>query len=262
MVFVTGLNPLLDTEVIFEGDEDEPSIVPSNLVLDDGRLAFTIADLNDASGPAIDDEGNVPALSALPARRLRVEDLDGLEPTLEIEAPAIGRFALRGSRLAYVAESEDGTIDLWLRDLNTDVSEIVAENLHVDDLNEIRVAWSANKLWWREPAAENLSRVWAFDLVEGTVELRSEAVIGRLVGGDDDRFVTEEYVRRLPQQADRIKIRRYDADGKVKELASFRADGLAGQTTVMGDRAVWVNPERKIVIAPLAGGDRTIVKPF
>ncbi len=55
---------------------------------------------------------------------------------------------------------------------------------------------------------------------------------------------------------------RYDADGKRKKLAEFNADGFAGQSQILGGRAVWVNPDRRIVIQPLTGGDRKIFRPF
>ena len=62
--------------------------------------------------------------------------------------------------------------------------------------------------------------------------------------------------------ADRIAIRRYDTTGEMKEVADIRADGLAGQARIAGERAVFVNPSRNIVVAPLAGGSRKEYTPY
>ena len=208
-----------------------------------GRLAFVIHGLNE----------NID--------RLRVEDLTLIDPTLEIETGPVLAFDLRRNWLAYIEESLEGPVRVILRDLGTDESIIVADGLRLE-FRCPALFLAENSLVWSEPTADGLSRVYVYDIPSDTTWLWADAVLGRLAGASDEYFVTEEYVERLPQKPDKFIIRRCDLDSDVREFADFHADGLAGQTGVIGDRAVWVNPERKIVLAPLGGGDRIIFRPF
>lgn len=83
-----------------------------------------------------------------------------------------------------------------------------------------------------------------------------------MAGAADEYFVTEEYTSSGRSGVERIVVRQYDQAGEEKRLATFRADGLAGQTQIIGDQAAWVNPERRVTLAPLSGGGRTQFRPF
>lgn len=235
----------LELETIYNDAFESLAVLPMKLALSDGRLAFPLFDENNDS------------------YRLRVQDLTGAEPTLELELAELGAFELRGDRLAYVARDDFGFVNVVVRDLATDAEATIAENLRVDSPFEVAIAIAANRVVWSVPSSGvSTSDVSAYDLTDGTTRTIAEAALGSLSGANDQYFVTEEYVVRLPQAADRYKVRRYDENGNARVLAEFRADGLAGQTRVVGDRAAWVNPDREVVLAPLAGGDRTIFKPF
>lgn len=234
----------LESEVIFvQYLDDTTDNLGSGLALDDGRLVFVLSNSEQGS-------------------RLRIEDLTGIEPAIEIEADTFRDFKLRGDRLAYMVVSEAGTNDLLLRNLSTNETTVVALGLRVNYSNDARVELTDNFVVWSEPNFEDSDRVMAYNIVDGTTSVWADSVVGILAGANDEHFVTEEFVERYPDAANKYKVRRYDLNGSVRVLAEFRADGLAGQTTVIGDRAAWVNPERKVVLAPLAGGDRTIFEPF
>lgn len=89
----------------------------------------------------------------------------------------------------------------------------------------------------------------------------ADGVTGELAGASDTHFVTAEYLEEFAAPM-KVRVVRYDAGARTKKLAEFRADGLAGQVRAIGNRAAWVNPDREVVLAPLAGGDRTAFKPF
>lgn len=61
---------------------------------------------------------------------------------------------------------------------------------------------------------------------------------------------------------ERTVIRLHEVGGRERKLADFRTTGLSGQSRILGNRAVFVNPDRRIVIVPLDGGDRRSFKPF
>lgn len=242
-IVVADMGNLTD-RVVFDGAaEERAAVVPQQLAVDDGRLAFVIHDLDDV------------------VDWLRVEDLILIDPSLEIETEVVFAFDLRGNRLAYIEESVDGPVRVMLRDLSTDERLIVGDHLRLTGPSPT-VFLGENRVVWAEPSSDGLSSVYAYDIPSGSTRLWADDVSGTLAGANDDYFVTEEYVERLPQQANKFIVHRYDADGHVRKLADFRADGLAGQVGVIGDRAVWVNPERKIVVAPLGDGDRISFRPF
>lgn len=235
----------LELETIYNDAFESLAVLPLQLALSDGRLVFALYDQNNDS------------------YRLRVEDLTGAEPTLELELVELGGFELRGDRLVYVARDEFGFVNVVVRDLATNAEATIAENIRVDSTFEVAIAVAANRVVWSAPASgDSTSRVSSYDLTDGTTRTITESAVGTLSGANDEYFLTQEYIERLPQAADLYKVRRYDENGNTKVLAEFRADGLAGQTRVVGDRAAWVNPDREVVLAPLAGGDRTIFEPF
>jgi len=123
------------------------------------------------------------------------------------------------------------------------------------------VILSSNKLVWSEPSGPSVALVHAYDIPTGVTRVWVDSAAGWLAGATDDYFVTEEYAEQ-DNGVERITVRRYDLDGAAHELANFRADGLAGQTQVIGNSAAWVNPERRVTLAPLAGGSRTQFRPF
>jgi hypothetical protein len=243
-VVVAEVNSL-QSRVIYDDTHDESTkVLTSQLALSNGRLAFVLVNVNDGS------------------ERLRVEDLIGIEPTLEIEADAFWRFNIRGDRLAYIAASTDGTVELRLHRLSTGESTVIASSIRAEFPIDVRLTLTDNLVVWSETTFTGTSRVMAYHVVDASTRVLADSAVGVLVGANDEFFVTEEYVVRFPQRPNLFKVRRYAHDGQVRVLAEFRADGLAGQTTVLNDRAAWVNPERKIVLAPLRGGDRTIFAPF
>jgi hypothetical protein len=250
-IVVEGLELLgpLTPRTIFEPEGEDGWGPPRyhHLALDSGRVAF-----------AFGHYGEDITL-------IRIVDLYE-DATREIEAEGyVLSLALRGNLLVHSADLE-GQIQILLRDLVTGEVSLLAEDVRFLDslvlLTQNSVIWSA-----REWSSE-FSRVWIHDLPSGTQSVWADNVQGRLVGATDEFLITEEMIRygpfpfNLEMKPDMIVVRRYDRDGNVRKLAEFRWTGLSGQTRVIGDRAVWVNPKRKIVLAPLDGSDRTIFEPF
>ena len=99
--------------------------------------------------------------------------------------------------------------------------------------------------------------MFAYDIASGEQGLWADAVAGTLTGATDTYLLTEERVHESNRDAVRLIIRSYDREGRSRKLAEFAADGLAGQSQVLGDRAVWVKPHRHLVTARLAGVERT-----
>ncbi len=194
---------------------------------------------------------------------VRIQALEGERAARDVAgSDLILSFALRGSRLVWI-EADGALQRVMLLDLATDERRV----LDADALNasffEPQVFLTANRAVWSEAAADDgLSRVLAYNFTTGETSVWSDALQGTLSGASDSFALAEELVADLPDRPNQIVIRRYGADGSVKKLADFRADGLAGQSAVLGDRAVWVNPQRRIVVAPLAGGDRQSFEPF
>jgi hypothetical protein len=225
--------------VVFDPVSAGATLASADLTLSAGRVAYAIED----------DSG----------QRVRVEDLVGVEPAREIESEGFYSVALSGERLAYVSGS-GGVYSIVLRDLATDAELVLASR--IASVAPPRVLLTANQAVWSEPLDGATQRVWAYDFPTGETRVRADAVRGRLVGGSDEYLLTQESIRDGFSRPERIRVRRYDPQGREKQLAEFRASGLAGQARILGDRAVWVNPERRVVSAPLAGGDRTIFAPF
>lgn len=233
-----------DHRVLFNSDGAGDRLADFNLALDDGRLAMILTD------------------AEFESTRIRVEDLTGLQPTREIDAAFSGPIALHGDRLASVEQTSAGAFDLVLRNLQTDEVVVVARNLRTPFPSEVALFLTDNTLVWSEPSPDGLTRVLVHDVPTGLSRVWNDGVSGRLAGATDVEYLVEERVARLPQAADLINVYRFDLEGRSKRLAQFRADGLSGQTRVLGNHAAWVNPERRIVLAPLPSGDRLIFKPF
>ena len=228
--------------VVFQSrPEDGTTLLVGLLAMDAGRLAFVVTDEN--SQTAV----------------LHLEDLYGTVPGLEIETKWITAIDLKGARLAYAGADLDGVLRIHLRDLNADTDTTVAE-LRAE-FGVWGLGLTENRLFWEETVDYERSRVVVFDVPTNETRVWADSAPGRFAGANDEYFVTEEYFER-DNGAGVYTIRRFDELGREKKLATFRADGLAGQTTVLGDRVVWVNPDRKIVITPLAGGDRISFRPY
>lgn len=239
-VAVSDLNRI-EERLIYLPEDGEATAV-SDLAIDHGRLAFVIQDF--VNGGVV----------------LHVEDLNEIEPALEIESEWIADVRLRGNTLVYVESPADSVVQIVLRDLPSGESAVVAPNLPPGNWGA-RLFLADNTLVWSEPDSADVARIMAYDVPTGTTRVWADAVAGQLAGASDGFFVTETYIDNQGKP-DRIAVTRYDLDGRSKELARFNANGFAGQTQVLGNRVIWVNPDRKIVIQPLAGGERDIFKPF
>ena len=236
---------MLGTQVVFdERSESARTLGGERPALSAGRLAFVVHDTD------------------LDTDSIRIHDLPASEPIGSISADTIGQVVLDGDRLVYVARiGADGPVRVLLNDVATGEETVVAEAVDAGYVGAVRLALTDDAVLFGESVMNGRSRVWMYDPVEGEARVRVEDAEGDLVGAGEGYFVTEAHVFQS-NGVERIEVRRYDAEGGAKVLARFRADGLAGQTRVVGSSVVWVNPERKIVLAPLAGGDRTIFKLF
>jgi len=230
--------------IVFDGDDDESHVVnPSQLAVDDGRVAFVLSELSDGSST------------------IRIEDLTQESPPVDVESDSVISLDLRGSRLAYVSESTSGSVKVIVHDLST--SETIFEvdarpraALYPD------VFLDLNSVIWSEPTDDGLSRVSIHEIPTEQTRILADSVHGFVTGATSEHFVTEQYVDEGFNRPLHIVVRRYDADGGSHKLAEFRADGLAGQVMVVGNRAAWVNDARRIVVQPLAGDDRDSFRPF
>ncbi len=235
--------------IVYEFAPDGPNY-PGDLLIDAGRLAIV-------------REGNPPEPTSV-----RIIDLLGGTATIDIE---IGEFPwavdLRGNRLAWIS-STNRVLSAHVHDFVTGESVVLSDPL-VDTFwpNSANILLTANSVIWSEGAAQDVSRVWRYHFPTGEKRVWTDAVQGDLVGATDAFLITQEAVWRdnvlvTGDSADLIVIRRYDTGGKAKQLAEFRSQNLAGQARVLGNRAVFVNDRRDVVIAPLDGGDRRSFKPF
>jgi hypothetical protein len=230
--------------VIFDSaDAETETLSPTLTALAGGRVALALSRTDAA------------------ASTIRVVDLTGLEAVREIELPGlyVDSLALTTDYLAY-ASTDSLLTSIVLYDLRTDAPLTVASEIR--DCYGPRVFLTANMLVWSEPPEAGPAPVKAYDLAAGATRLWTESTAGELVGASDSWLVTEEWVYNDSTGAERIAVHRYDQDGGHTKLAEFRADGLAGQTCIIGDYAAWVNPDRQVVLAPLAGGSRKIFQPF
>lgn len=243
-LFRSGTVLIFQETVVDVSDNGSQFIIP-DLKIDSGRLAVILAD----------EQTNLTSI--------RIVDLFGSDADIEFEVgTSLISADLNANRFAYAASIDQGVV-VVLRDLATgDATTLpdgnVASGPFVSD-----VCLTPNSVVWSQYASPDLSRVNRYDIPTGQSRVVSEGVLGTLAGATDEFLLTEEYLYRAEDgKADLIRIRRIDMDGKVKQLAEFKANGLAGQARVIGNRAVWVNAERKIVIAPFDNRDRNAFKPF
>jgi len=248
--------------------EDFPnySVVVSEVAAGAERVVFDPA----AEGPELSITGRPVALAdgrvalvlfstASQTDRIRVEDLTGQQPRREIESEAIGSIALHGGWLAY-AEVAAGQSRVVLRDLVTDQVVVVAADARSEYPATVQL--TDNTVVWMEAGQSGIGRVLAYDIPTATTRVWADAATGELAGATDTYFLTEEFVYNERTDVERIVIRRYDGTGQAEKLAEFRADGLAGQSRILGDRAAWVTADRRVILAPLAGGPRTSFRPY
>jgi hypothetical protein len=236
----------LSHRVLFESDAENILGLPLRVAVDAGRAAFPYY--------AMDRGVTV----------LRVVDLTRADPNLEFEIPGSfgSLFGMRGNRLAYLTAQDEPTASLILHDLATGDEVLIATGIRTPYNEYARLVLTDNAVVWSEPSSATSSRVIRYDVPTGLTRVWADGVVGQLTGATDTAFVTEEYVDRWPRRPNQIVIRRYQEDGRSKKLATFRANGLAGQSQVIGNHAAWVNNDREIVLAPLTGGNRTIFRPF
>lgn len=244
-VWVGALGGLTQTAVFDEREDENLLLVSGQIALDRGRVAFLVDDLEAGT------------------TTLRVVDTREAGGDREFIADVIGQFRFKGDRLAFLQRSAaDGTVQLVLVNLALDEAKILAPDIRAEFVDEVALFLTDNAVVWAEPSAADLFRVSRYDVPTAVTRVWSDAVEGRLAGASDDFFVTEQFIERFPDAANQITVRRYNGEGAVKTLATFRADGLAGQAMLLGDRAAWVNDDKEIVLAPLSGGERTIFAPF
>jgi hypothetical protein len=230
--------------VLFSGNAEGDVFIQTPLMVDAGRVAFVTLNFNRGIS------------------RLVVHDLTGADATLALQAHGYGRIALRGTQLAYVEFVDDNTADVLLRDVQTGETTILAEQLHADIYyNEITVLLTGNTAVWTEPVSGGLHRVVAYDIATGQTQLWADAIAGTLTGATDTQFLTQQRIYR-ENRRDNLAIDLHEPGKQARRLATFSADGQAGQAKIMGANAVWVNPDRQILIAPLAGGDRIRMAPY
>jgi len=239
----------LNPRTIFdpEGEGESNTHIVNDLVLDSARVAFTLYNFKEKIS------------------RIRIIDLFG-DATREIEVEGrVWSLALLGNHLAYTVRFEQQD-QILLRDLATEEGPLLAVDVRFIKSDAFLTQNSV--IWGEGEWSDEFSRVWIHDIPSGTKRVWTDNIQGVLVGATDEFLITEEEIAYDPfpfnpeNKPDMIVVRRYDRDGKVRKLAEFRWTGQSGQTRVIGDRAVWVNPRRKIVLAPLDGSDRTIFKPF
>ncbi len=262
-VIVGRIGSILDDTTVFEEDMSAPTyeqLMPNSLVLTENRLAYLFARLRYGSNSESSDSEWI-------LRILVLEPDVGWRSDEELVLDWFTlHFQLRGDTLAYVSvnsvNNELGAFRITLHNLDSGESRVIQESVRNQWSEDVPLYLTLNALVWSEPTSGGLSRVTRYDLPSDEVRVWSDSVVGVLTGATDEFFITEEFVENFPDEANRIVVRRYNAEGVVTKLADFRADGLAGQSRILGNRAAWVNPDREIVLAPLAGGDRKQFKPF
>lgn len=229
-------------QILFDSDADDALLIPGMISTSAGRVAFGVTDPNTETSS------------------IRVFALNDAENATIIETGGLLDLALLNDWLLYVEQVEDG-FRAVLRNLLTNDETVVAENS--TGVGFQRACLTNNTVLI---AASNLllgdTRVTRYDIATGTTTVVADAIGAFVTGAADDFFLAEEIVFANNGNTERVAIFRYDNVGNRKKLAEFRKDGLAGQSRIIGDRAVWVNRERRIIIAPLAGGDRTSFRPF
>lgn len=215
----------------------EGDVVLPPLAISAGRVAFMTVDIETG------------------AATLRVLAIEGAAEVARVET--VGAFDLLSDRLAYAIEADGGGA-IVLHDLAVDEATELARGSGLAGAN---VYLTNNAVVWGVESGEGHTAVSAYDLPTATVRVWADAADGTLTGAADGFFVTEEEQERSTTSY-RIVVRAYDDEGTARELARFRAHGLAGQATIFGRRVAFVNAERRIVTALPTGEDRESYAPF
>lgn len=239
------VSPILLPKTVVDVSGNSSQFILPDLKIDAGRLAVILAD------------------EQTELTSIRIVDLFGGSADIEFEVgSSLIAADLSGNRFAYAALIDNGIV-VAIRDLATGEATTLPEGNVGSGPFVTDVYLTPNSVVWSQYASPDLIRVTRYDIPTGQSRVVSEGLPGNLAGATDEYLLTEEYVYRADDgKADLIKVRRISNDGKVKKLGEFKANGLAGQARVIGNRAVWVNADRKIVIAPFDNRDRNAFKPF
>ena len=187
---------------------------------------------------------------------LRIVDLHDMTNETEIDIGGYSELDLRDNRLVYLDTSSADINRIMLRNIISGETTVIAEEDGYPSFD-----LTANKVVWALYTNAGL-RVSTYDIPTGETRVITEDLPGEFAGASDDFVLSEEWFTVGDNGRNRLAVWRESFDGARKKIAEFDADGFAGQTRVVGDDAVWVNPERRIVLQPLAGGDRKIIEPF
>jgi hypothetical protein len=163
-------------------------------------------------------------------------------------------FALRNGKLAYFAGDGEEDARLHVRELPGASETTVAVTR-----DPASVWLTDNSVVWAEYLDAGIT-VSRHDLVTGETRVLESGLEGALVGAVDDAFVTEAST--YEGRRYRVKVRVHEIDGEARTLAEFDDDGLAGQTQVLGNRVVFVNADRKVVVVSLDDEGRFNFEPF
>jgi hypothetical protein len=243
-----GLLPFGEPVLLFDepssaGSDGAVSLADPDLALDNGRLAFE----DSSRGESI----------------LRVVNL-GTSSDVFVAELGYGTFlvphqiALGDSLVAYPAASGESSADLVVFDFETGETTTLASGI---SRGEVAVFVTDGGVVWSEARSGGTIDVFAYDAATGEMGVWVSGATGSLAGASDGFFVTQEDVYREDRR-DRIIIREYDVDGEEKTLAEFDRRGFSGQARVVGEFTVWVNPSRRIIMAPLGGGGRLSFRPY
>lgn len=224
---------VLDGEVLLSHAPGDETFF-ADIVLVEGTLAVTEQSLDGAF-----------------ASRIHVFEAASGEARFLISAQVVSRLSLLGDELVYWT-NVGGVYRLIGFNVVSGENKTLAES----SSPPLDVFQSANRVVWSEEIDFEHARVMALDRASGQVTTLAETISGRLAGATDQIFVSEEEFTADNDVTGRIAVRRHDVDGTVEELANIRADRRAGQTFVAGDRAVFVNDDQRVVVVPLADGER------
>lgn len=233
----------------------------NELVLN-GEVLLSLAPGDDAffSDVVLVEGALVAAVQSLAddfAARIHIFEAFSGEQQFLVSAHIVSSLNLLGDHLVYWTDA-DSVFRL------VDFNVVSGENTTLVERTSLPydVVQSSNRIVWSEEVDFDHARVVAFDRSSGETETLAETIRGRLAGATDSAFVIEETFAADNDITSRIAIRRHGDDGSVEELANIRADRHAGQTIVVGNRAVFVNDDQKIVVVPLHGGQRINFEPF
>jgi hypothetical protein len=183
--------------------------------------------------------------------RILIQSTFSDTPTADISTAFVLSFDLRDTRLAYTVATDIGG-ELHLANIATGEDRVIASS----DRPLPQVFLSNNFVIWSDSTG-----IMAHEIATAANFVWSDAVDGQLVGANDTYFITQR-IQRRDSGAAVVVVERHEPGGKSRTLADFADDGRAGQAQVMGERVVFVNADRKIVVVPLNGDDRFNFEPF